>query len=1020
MKGLNVKRIVAVAAGATLLGIGLAFSGPVTFQNVPIINNAGQPVVQVVLGSHSAPSDGVAAANIAAAIGNLAFTSVPVTASVNMTQAESVLHVSVSSPQYSLSNQQVWLNESSSAVSAGSYGFQALIGSVLNRGVKLNSPSSTKSIDNTGSYSYNAATPVSLTSSPIESPYATAGFVPTSTTVSASNNGGGVSFTSFRSSNKFDNILDVGSSSLPSLLNNAGSYGETEHLWLTGFPVYDQASGVNNFALVDANGAYQVVFNKPIDLMASGATVNSNHVISAVNNAQFSLLGQNWTIINATIPSAHPSSSSFAVNGGKLQVASSLTPLSTVYVGQNLTSGPFKAVLTDLGQPNSNGVVPASIDLYYNGKLTNQSSVKAGTTVQYNVSGNLVYLRVNQTFAGLYAYSKWAKMQLYSNVMNLTDGKVFNATTNPNWQVNLLWTNTTTTSTGNAIDLQSIILYGTSSLSTTLTPGQSFSFVTNPSVWKLQFIGDTLGTSQFDPVTITSSTAGSVQYQNLATPSTVSGLAMINNVTEPAQELTVGSSISDAFSYAGQTGSSVVYDLTPYQLTESANAASISTTGTNVILTSPNGNFISSTNPLSVTLTGYPSSTATSPVSTSVSFSSDTSGSAYNNTAPVFYNITNMQLSRALPGSVSVAALASTGSGGATFSGQTATYTSANTLTFNVVTGNTVTFSTGTGNTLSFSGSVGSGGTLPLTGNVGVVIGMDNPTTLPDNSISVSGNIPFSGNLPLTGATGSVFFSGNVPVSGSFSVSNTATTYAVIPVSGVVTVSTNAVISGSIDVTSGNVQVYGSNTVADLANPFTFTSNEIASGSLAATKTLATLSNTPTAEILYTQTGTSYDKLASASSVSYNQQSGEPSTTFTLAGTSVLPANAVQDQYFTYNMVENPVPGSTSYTDALSFGIVNSTAGPSATPLFQLNYSAASLSSTVPGTRNNMTYLSTDNGVVNAPQGFRTEKGSKVASISPTTLTVDFAKAVDELQFAVGPSTATVSTKSSKLYGPHC
>ncbi len=153
--------------------------------------------------------------------------------------------------------------------------------------------------------------------------------------------------------------------------------------------------------------------------------------------------------------------------------------------------------------------------------------------------------------------------------------------------------------------------------------------------------------------------------------------------------------------------------------------------------------------------------------------------------------------------------------------------------------------------------------------------------------------------------------------------------------------------------------------------------------------------------------------------MSYNQQSGEPSTTFTLAKTTVLPANAVQDQYFTYNMVENPVPGSTSYTDALSFGIVNSTAGPSATPLFQLNYSAASLSSTVPGTRNNMTYLSTDGGLVNAPQGFRTEKGSKVASISPTTLTVDFAKAVDELQFAVGPSTATVSTKSSKLYGPY-
>jgi hypothetical protein len=91
MKSLNGKRIAAVAAGAALLGLGLAFAGPVSFQNVPIISNSGQPVVQVVIGSTAKPSDGAAAANIAAAIGNLAYTSVPVTATVNMTQAAKVL-----------------------------------------------------------------------------------------------------------------------------------------------------------------------------------------------------------------------------------------------------------------------------------------------------------------------------------------------------------------------------------------------------------------------------------------------------------------------------------------------------------------------------------------------------------------------------------------------------------------------------------------------------------------------------------------------------------------------------------------------------------------------------------------------------------------------------------------------------------------------------------------------------------------------------------------------------------------
>src|SRR5271154_1602714 len=112
MKTLSAKRIAAVVTGAALLGVGLAFAGSITFQNVPIISNSGQPVVQVVVGSNAKPWDGVTAANIAAAIGNLAYTSVPVTATVNATQAQKVLHVAVSSSSYTLSTQQVWLNES--------------------------------------------------------------------------------------------------------------------------------------------------------------------------------------------------------------------------------------------------------------------------------------------------------------------------------------------------------------------------------------------------------------------------------------------------------------------------------------------------------------------------------------------------------------------------------------------------------------------------------------------------------------------------------------------------------------------------------------------------------------------------------------------------------------------------------------------------------------------------------------------------------------------------------------------
>src|SRR5208282_2506979 len=105
MNRLNAKRIGVLTAS---LLFGLAIAGPVTFSSIPIINNAGQPVVQIVVGSTAQPSDGVVAANIAAVIGNLAFTTTPITATVAGTGG---LTCSVTTPKCTLSNQQVWLGE---------------------------------------------------------------------------------------------------------------------------------------------------------------------------------------------------------------------------------------------------------------------------------------------------------------------------------------------------------------------------------------------------------------------------------------------------------------------------------------------------------------------------------------------------------------------------------------------------------------------------------------------------------------------------------------------------------------------------------------------------------------------------------------------------------------------------------------------------------------------------------------------------------------------------------------------
>ncbi len=857
MKRLNAKKIAAVVSGAALLGFGLAFASPIIYQSVPIINNAGQPVVQVVVGHAAAPSDGVAAGNIAAAIGNLAYTSTTKTVPVNATQASSMLHVTASgsSAGYTLKNQQVWLNESSSFTISGAYSFTALIGSVLNRGVKLGSPQYTKALQTSAS-SYAYTNPgignYNTQASPQDSPYTDVGYIPLPNTISASTNGGGVSFTTF--ANSGDNILRVTSSNLPSLLNNYGGNGESEALWVTGFPVYDQQSSVDSLALLDANGAYQISFNKPIQNRTSSNTVN---------NAPIKLLGQNWTIINYTTPGTTVSSSSQAKAGGKIQLASSLTNLTTLYVGDNLTSGPFKLELTGLGNTNQNGVSQASINIYYQNSTTpvNTSVVNQGSLSHFNVSGHQVYVKVNSTFVGgSFSYQKWAKVQIYSNVYNITSGKAFNTTNDPNWYTELEWTNSSGSGKTNA--LQSIILYGTTSLSSTLLPGQNFNFITNPSTYKLQFVGSTLGTANYDPVTVVSSTGSGIEYQNTPTSTTPSSIANVLSggtatgtiysinttaITEPAQELVVSSSIPDAFSYAGQTGSTLTYDLTPYNYTAGtqveANVLTSSNANVMVTLTAANGNFITPTYPLTVILNGYRSG---QPVSTSYTFNASSQSLSENSV--FFDNMTSIQVTRALPG-------------------------------------------------------------------------------------------------------------------------------------------------------------------------LTITAKEVPTSNAANAVTLGTLGTGSTPILLYTQSGKNYDLRTVGTSVTYNQQNGESSSTFSISGISGPGAGTGIHNYGTYTLSEYNVPSSTSYTDNVEIGIVNSTAGPSAAPLFQLNYTASP--STTPGTHDNVTYVSSQGGSgINAESGFITERGSKIASITPSEVAINMAKSVGQLEFALSTNASSAVVKNAKVYGP--
>jgi maleate cis-trans isomerase len=120
-------------------------------------------------------------------------------------------------------------------------------------------------------------------------------------------------------------------------------------------------------------------------------------------------------------------------------------------------------------------------------------------------------------------------------------------------------------------------------------------------------------------------------------------------------------------------------------------------------------------------------------------------------------------------------------------------------------------------------------------------------------------------------------------------------------------------------------------------------------------------------------------------------------------------------QYYTWNVSEQSVPQNSVATDSLGFGIFNTTAGASQTQLLQLNYSYSGGAQ-----KNNATYVSDEGYMIPVVAGFRTEKGSKVASISPTSDTFQMATSVDQLQFALtNTGSNTVVSKAHKTVGPY-
>ncbi len=506
-------KFIKVAKASIIFGLiatGVAFASGVSFQNVPIINSQGMPVVQIVVGSKASISDGVVAGNIAAVIGNLAYYSENVNASINQTQLS--CKISGSSPE-------VYLNEVQSISSNPSaYTFSSIIGSVLNNAVLQGNYQNTKTLQSNSQYAFQETT--NINNNP--SPFTNIGFQGSPLYPSEF---GGIQFNSF-DSNGYDNLIKI---SLPSINSN-----ENQAIYVAGFPAYN--SQTKSLELNDANLVYQISFTNPI-----------------VSGDSFEFLGTNYTIMSIN-PTQIPTTQNFTTTGYIQTAKYSNTVI--LDVGHNMTLGNFTINLGDLSQPNTQGISEADILVYYGNTLTNNTAIYPNQTATFTVNGKTLYVKVDSTFAGLYDYERYAKISAYADVMNFTSEKPFMNDSNYNTQIWFI------KNSNGENGVSAIEIYGNGNNYQNLGIGSTMSIPTSNPAYELDFIGQSLSPNDYDTLSMNLTTKNYITYPNQGLNSVYVNSS--TNITEPAILLNVKSAMQNAFTIDGTQVGNFSYILTPY------------------------------------------------------------------------------------------------------------------------------------------------------------------------------------------------------------------------------------------------------------------------------------------------------------------------------------------------------------------------------------------------------------------------------------------------------------------------
>jgi len=511
MKSINLKRIATATIGGALLAASVAAAVTVDdagLAGFKLFNNA-EPNVKIVVGASALPTDAVAAANIAAMIGNLAYTSSDI----------SVLN-----------------KDGLSCTGGGTSGSTKVTATVTTPGVNPDIAYQMKT------YLGDAATGGYLNQNAIDDRTdANSGsyVMPTESITTYK----GRKVTNYESPLAYKGTItdSVGSK----------SYLEEEKYYFYAASMYD--STANAIQAKNALAGYEAVFTDPIVLCTNATTPSATDEVCAADagsqyqtskhRVKIKFLGADWVIYGLTGFAYIGSGGSPAVTLGK-----EVQYQEFMQIGDEATApNGVKIVLKDIsGMPYGTSYVPAaSFDIYdASGNKIDTATLQETGTFEYNKNG--VVIKIWKAFVGT-GGSAYAQVSVFSDKLTLTSGSAVDTGDNKFWLVNIIQGGTSYGASLSRLQLRQQVT------ANALNPGDYVDIIRTPATMRLTYTG--IETPASTDTLTASLVAGTSGGQMLYTSNT--------DVTTRANVAVLRSTRSNAFTFGtgGDTADTVYFVL---------------------------------------------------------------------------------------------------------------------------------------------------------------------------------------------------------------------------------------------------------------------------------------------------------------------------------------------------------------------------------------------------------------------------------------------------------------------------